>query len=58
MNAFLSVKLTSLPIQSLHDILTMDYGLAIWKDSAHEGFLKNAQKDSIQVSRNHDYQLL
>lgn len=49
MNAFLSVKLTKLPINSLQDIIDKGFGLTFAEGGATEHLFVNAPKDSMLV---------
>ena len=49
MNAFLSVKLTKLPINSLQDIIDKGFGLTFVAGGSTEHLFLNSPKDSILV---------
>ena len=43
MNAFLSVKINQLPVESMEDITTNDMTIALWKDDSMEEFIKSSK---------------
>ena len=47
MNAFLSVRISSLPVRNFQDLLDKKYALALWKEDSLEEFLKVSPIDTL-----------